>query len=198
MYERLFELAEDMIEMSDMEEKDKKRLQEIMNNMEKLDDVKINSIEDIRREVDFEFEEIDFDDMEDVEMLLEKIDKLPIDDFVDEDVDVSKEGISDFFDKDSRFKYNSEPDEVDVDVDDGAVDVSPYQDENWVEFDTGYETFVEIPDDAEDTEISITLEEDCVTISEPVDESIDISKVPDDIDSVEVEMKGENLLVRIN
>lgn len=198
MYEKLFDIAEDMVEMSDMEDKDKKRLNEIIDNMSKLDDFKINSIEDVRKEVDFEFEEIDFDEMDDVDNLLEKIDKLPIDDLVDEDVDISKDGISDFFDQPSQFKYNSEEEDVDLDVNKADIKEEPYQGDIWIEFDTGYETFVEIPDDIRNAEISVTLEENSVFVSEPVGESIDISQIPDNVNNLEVELKGGNLLVRLN
>jgi hypothetical protein len=198
MFENLFELAEDMVEISDMEEKDKKRLNEIIDNMSKLDDVKIDSIEDVRREVDFEFEEIDFDEMDDVENLLEELDNLPIDDLVDEDIDMSKEGISDFFNPPSKFKYDSEPEEVNVDIDEDNLEQEPYQGDTWVEFETGYETFVDVPEDVRVAEIDVKLEDDAVLVSEPIGRSIDINQIPDDVDSLEAELKGGKLLLRLN
>lgn len=198
MFENLFELAEDMVEISDMEEKDKKRLNEIIDNMSKLDDVKIDSIEDVRREVDFEFEEIDFDEMDDVENLLEELDNLPIDDLVDEDIDMSKEGISDFFNPPSKFKYDSEPEEVNVDIDEDNLEQEPYQGDTWVEFETGYETFVDVPEDVRVAEIDVKLEDDAVLVSEPIGRSIDINQIPDDVNSLEAELKGGKLLLRLN
>lgn len=197
MFGNLLKLAEQMVQISDMDEDEKKRMKEIIENMSKLDDVNINSIEDVQKEVDFEFEEIDFDDMDDVERLLDELDSLPIDDLVEQDVDFSKEGISDLFDHTSQFKYDPEPEEVDVDISEDEVDEEPYHGDTWIEFEMGYETFVEVPDYVEDTEVDVTLEGDEVVISEPVNESIDIDQLPDEVDSVEVDLKDQNLVIRV-
>lgn len=197
MFGNLLKLAEQMVQISDMDEDEKKRMKEIIENMSKLDDVNINSIEDVQKEVDFEFEEIDFDDMDDVEHLLDELDSLPIDDLVEQDVDFSKEGISDLFDHTSQFKYDPEPEEVDIDIDEDDIDEEPYQGDTWIEFEMGYETFVEVPEYVEDAEIDVTLEDDQVVVSEPIEESVDIDQLPDDVNSVEVDLKDENLVIRV-
>jgi hypothetical protein len=90
--------------------------------------------------------------------------------------------------------------------DDGGVDIhipenpttsSPYQDETWIELDNGYETFVDIPDNVTNANISISLEDGYVVVSDPVDEELKVSHLPDNISTISAEKKRKRILITV-
>lgn len=195
MSDDIFDIVDQMIQISQMDEEEKRRLEEIVENMSKL-----TELDDYRNmnKIDFEFEEIDFDEMDDVEELLEDLNKLPLDDLIKQDVDISKESIEEYFDYTSDYKYDPEPEEVEVNINEDEInDDQTYHGETWVEFESGYETFIEIPQSVEDGELDVTLNDDSVIISEPVGESVSTEQLPSDIESIDVNVKDENLLIRV-
>lgn len=92
---------------------------------------------------------------------------------------------------------NNDDDDVDIHIPENSTTASPYQDETWIEVNNGYETFVDIPDDVTSADINISLENGYVVVSDPVDEELKVSHLPDNISTIDAEKKRKRILITV-
>lgn len=89
-------------------------------------------------------------------------------------------------------------DSVDVDLSDEDSD-EPYHGQTWVEVENKYEAFVEIPEEAQNNDVDISLREDSVYVSDPIDEQLDTTQLPVTVSSLDAEVtEGGRLVVRVS
>lgn len=89
-------------------------------------------------------------------------------------------------------------DSVDVDLSDEDSD-APYHGQTWVEVEDKYEAFVEIPEEAQNSDVDISLREDSVYVSDPIDEQLDTTQLPVTVSSLDAEVtEGGRLVVRVS
>jgi hypothetical protein len=99
--------------------------------------------------------------------------------------------------EDYRRTKDSDEDQVDIHVPDNDDATGPYQDETWIQVEDGYETFVDIPDNVSDVNITITMEDGHVVVSEPVGEELEVSHLPDKVTEIEAEKTRNRLLIMV-
>lgn len=194
MSDRYSELIEQMMEMTEMTEEEKARFMDAYNNIDefrKLDDW--SDIDDLN----FDFDVIDIEEMDDIQQLLDELDELPIDDFGGFNLnDLDTEDVADFFNRASDYRYDPEPEEVDVEVDEEVTD-QPYHGSIWMEVEDGYEAFIDVPEGITEGDVNISVQTEEITIEDPINESLPTDKIPTEVTSVEAELNDGRLLLRV-
>lgn len=194
MSDRYSELIEQMMEMTEMTEEEKARFMDAYNNIDELR--KLDDWSDID-DLNFDFDVIDIEEMDDIQKLLDEIDELPIDDFGGFNLnDLDTEDVADFFNRASDYRYDPEPEEVDVEVDEEVTD-QPYHGSIWMEVEDGYEAFIDVPEGITEGDVNISVQTEEITIEDPINESLPTDKIPTEVTSVEVELKDGRLLLRV-
>lgn len=194
MSDRYSELIEQMMEMTEMTEEEKARFMDAYNNIDELR--KLDDWSDID-DLNFDFDVIDIEEMDDIQKLLDEIDELPIDDFGGFNLnDLDTEDVADFFNRASDYRYDPEPEEVDVEVDEKVTD-QPYHGSIWMEVEDGYEAFIDVPEGITEGDVNISVQTEEITIEDPINESLPTDKIPTEVTSVEVELKDGRLLLRV-
>lgn len=194
MSDRYSELIEQMMEMTEMTEEEKARFMDAYNNIDELR--KLDDWSDID-DLNFDFDVIDIEEMDDIQKLLDEIDELPIDDFGGFNLnDLDTEDVADFFNRASDYRYDPEPEEVDVEVDEEVTD-QPYHGSIWMEVEDGYEAFIDVPEGITKGDVNISVQTEEITIEDPINESLPTDKIPTEVTSVEVELKDGRLLLRV-
>lgn len=171
------DLVKIIAQMSGMNDKEREQLEELVEQFEDLDE-----IEDISDLQELDFEQFDLEEFD-------------LDGFnFDFDGGLGPRpgnlGVDDF-------RRDSEEEEVDVEVPNERTSSEPYHGQKWMEVEGKYETFVEIPEDVENTEISITFEDSKVSVSEPVGESLSTDQLPERVTEIDVEQRGRRLFIRV-
>lgn len=98
---------------------------------------------------------------------------------------------------DYRRTKDSDEDQVDVHIPDNKGASGPYQDETWIQVEDEYQTFVDIPDDVSNANITITMEDGHVVVSEPIGEKLEVSRLPDEVTDIEAEKTRNRLLITV-
>lgn len=182
-----------LLEMTEMTEEEKKRFKEAVDNLGKLRE--IDDFRDLDK-VDFKFEEIDFDDMEDLQHLLDELDELDTEGILGEDID-GKDDIIDIFDDRKDFRYKPEDEKIDINIDEDEINqTDDYHGEIWLGIEDRYETFIDVPDEAEG-QLNVSLDDCFVSITGCINKKLPISQLPSDVDSVKAELKENNLVIRV-
>ena len=194
MSDRYSELIEQMMEMTEMTEEEKARFMDAYNNIDELR--KLDDWSDID-DLNFDFDVIDIEEMDDIQKLLDEIDELPIDDFGGFNLnDLDTEDVADFFNRASDYRYDPEPEEVDVEVDEEVTD-QPYHGSIWMEVEDGYEAFIDVPEGITEGDVNISVQTEEITIEDPINESLPTDEIPTEVTSAEAELKDGRLLLRV-
>lgn len=194
MSDRFSDLIEQMMEMTEMTEEEKARFMDAYNNIDELR--KLDDLSDID-DLNFDFDVIDIEEMDDIQQLLDELDDLPIDDFGGFDLnDLDTEDVADYFNRASDYRYEPEPEEVNVDIDEEVTD-QPYHGSIWMEVEDGYEAFIDLPEGTTEADVNISVQTEEITIEDPIDESLPIDKIPTEVTSVEAELKDGRLFLRV-
>lgn len=194
MSDRYSELIEQMMEMTEMTEEEKARFMDAYNNIDELR--KLDDWSDID-DLNFDFDVIDIEEMDDIQKLLDEIDELPIDDFGGFNLnDLDTEDVADFFNRASDYRYDPEPEEVDVEIDEEVTD-QPYHGSIWMEVEDGYEAFIDVPEGITEEDVNISVQTEEITIEDPINESLPTDKIPTEVTSVEAELNDGRLLLRV-
>ena len=149
----------------------------------------------------------DVDSLEDIDNLT--LDNFDLDEIDFDQFDLDKLGSrgppgfgNDFDDRTPEdFKYDGgeKPkekvdDEINIDISNDE-NLTPYQDDTWIEVDGKFETFIDIPDDTD--EINIEIKSSHIKILDPVDKKVPTDKLPIEVTSLEAEVtESGRLLLR--
>lgn len=194
MTDRFSNLVEQLMEMTEMTEEEKARFMDAFNNIDELR--KLDDMSDID-DLNFDFDVIDIEEMDDIQKLLDEIDDLPIDDFGGFDLnDLDTEDVANYFNRANDYLYEPEPEEVDVEIDEEVTD-QPYHGSTWMEVEDGYEAFIDVPEETTESDVNISVQTEEITIEDPINKSVPIDKVPTDVTSVEAELNDGRLLLRV-
>lgn len=89
-------------------------------------------------------------------------------------------------------------DNVNIDLSDEDPD-EPYHGHTWVEVEEQYETFVEIPEEARNSDVNISLREDSVYVSDPIGKQLSTTQLPVDVTDLSAEVTdGGRIVVRVS
>lgn len=199
----IFNIAEQLLEMTEMTEKEKARFIEAVDHL-----MKLRQIDDFRDldQIDFEFEEIDPEQYEDFNDLVNEL-VSTVDNVFGDNIDIDTEDFTagnvpeefaNFFDDRNDFRYNPpEEEEVNIEIDEDDIENKSYHGETWMEIKDGFETFIDIPEDKRGDELNITLEDGEVSITGSVDQKIETTQLPREVDSVGAEVKESTLIIRV-
>ena len=166
------ELVKMIAKMSGMSRKEQEQLEEFIEQIDDLD----------------EFDNLDLSDLNGLDFDIEsemrrRPGKRSVDDFRQDPPEKPDEKVND---------------SVNIDLSNDESD-SPYHGQTWVEIEDKYEAFVEIPEEAKDSDIDISLRDGIVYISDPIDESMDTTQLPVTVSSLDAEVtSGGRLVVRVS
>lgn len=200
--------------LTGMSDEDKKKLESLFQQIEEEYD--IGSINDIDK-----INEITRDDIsiENVEDLLKidwenlDLDSINLDDFetdsstdytpnfgffnINQDPnDIGDPRVDDFDIENYKINPEKTEERVSIDINLGNIEDNKYEyhGDTWVEFNGKYKTFIKIPDDIEECNISIKLKNGEIKISEPINETIKTDNIPD-VYNVDAEVKNKSIVI---
>jgi hypothetical protein len=174
------DLVKIIAQMSGMNDKEREKLEDFIEQFDDIDE--LDSLADLE---DFDFSDLEgFDfDAFDLDGMGRRPGKRSAEDFRQDPPEKPDERVQD---------------EVDITISEDSEDDEPYHGHTWVEVEEQFESFVDIPEDARNSNIDITLRESSVYVSNPIDEELNTEQLPTDVENVDAEVTdGGRLLVQV-
>jgi Asp-tRNA(Asn)/Glu-tRNA(Gln) amidotransferase C subunit len=172
------DLVKIIAKMSGMNQKEREQLEKFIEQFDEIDE--IDSLSDL--------EDIDFSNLEDFDL-----DQFDIDGLGNRP---GKRSAEDFRQDPPKKPDERVQDQVDVKISDDEDE--PYHGHTWVEVEERFESFVDIPEEAKNSNIDITLRESSVYVSTPIDKELETAQLPSTVEKLDAEVTdGGRLLVQV-
>lgn len=171
------ELVKMIAKMSGMSQKEQEQLEEFIEQLDDIDE--LDGLGDLE---DFDLSDLDSFDFDIDSGMGRRPGKRSVDDYRQDPPEKPDERVQD---------------EIEVDLSDDESD-GPYHGHTWVEVEDRYEAFVDIPEEAENADVDISLREDSVYVSDPIDEKLNTDQLPVDVTSLEANLTdGGRLVIQV-